>query len=468
MKNVLIISGDTVNSNMGGLGVRNWELARALSKDCSVTLAVPNQTDLITEEFQLYPFNLEKDDLRTLAQNADTIIIQGSVLHFHPYLRELDIPLAVDLYIPSLLESLVWHDQDDWENWIPAYEEYLRVQLELLRAGDFFICASERQRDYWLGWLHAQKRINPHTYRQDPTLRKLIDVVPFGLPEGVPASSHPVLKGVHPGISPQDRLILWSGGLWDWLDPLTLIRAVAQLRPLHPDIKLYFMGTQHPNPGVSGMNMPEKAIQLSHELNLYGETIFFGNWVPYQEREAYLIEADLAVVSHPGHIETHFSFRTRVLDCIWAGLPIITTQGDAMSDLVERNGLGFTVPPEDVSSMAEAIEKILTMNGRETFARSFEELRQSLRWQKVIAPLLRFCLSPAKAPDKSRYLTETERISRDKDAFLQQIIQDKDAFLEQIIHDKDAQLQEFQNQIERYQMLPLRIYRKIKHILRNS
>ena len=252
MKNVLIISADTVNRNMGGLGVRNWELAQALAENCAVTLAVPNQTDLSAENFQLFPFNLQKDDLNPLATQADVIILQGSVLHFHPYLRELGIPLAVDLYIPSLLESLVWHDQDDWGSWIPAYEEYLRVQSELLRAGDFFFCASERQRDYWLGWLHAQKRINPHTYRQDPSLRKLINIVPFGLPEGVPDSPLPMLKGVLPGISDRDRVILWSGGLWDWLDPLTLIRAVAQLQPRYPDLKLFFMGTSPPKSRRSG------------------------------------------------------------------------------------------------------------------------------------------------------------------------------------------------------------------------
>ena len=76
---------------------------------------------------------------------------------------------------------------------------------------------SERQRDYWLGWLHAQKRINPHTYRQDPSLRRLIDVVSFGIPGEDPAHKREVLKGVHPKIAGDDKLIIWSGGMWDWL-----------------------------------------------------------------------------------------------------------------------------------------------------------------------------------------------------------------------------------------------------------
>ena len=59
----------------------------------------------------------------------------------------------------------------------------LAVQNAQLDAGDFFICASEAQRDFWIGTLHSRGRINPRTYADDPTLRRLIDVVPFGLPD---------------------------------------------------------------------------------------------------------------------------------------------------------------------------------------------------------------------------------------------------------------------------------------------
>lgn len=463
MNNILIISADTVDSHMGGVGVRNWELAHALAPHCNVTLAVPNETDLRSQNVTVLPFQMQGGDLRAAASQAQVVITHGPVLHFHPYLREMDLPLAVDLYVPNLLESLVWHDQDDWEQWIPAYQEYLRLQLELLRAGDFFFCASERQRDYWLGWLHAQKRINPHTYRQDPTLRKLIDVVPFGLPAGSPVLRKHVLKGVHPGIALNDTLILWSGGLWDWLDPLSLIRAVARLAPRYPQLKLYFMGTRHPNPEVADMSMPARTIELSRELGLYDKAIFFGDWTPYQERENYLAEADLAVVSHPAHIETRFSFRTRVLDCIWAGLPLVATAGDAMADWVKDEHLGLVVPPGDERALADAIETILSQGGRAAYTSAFERLRNSLRWANTVQPLLEFCLAPALAPDKGQYLTDVERISRDKDAFLQQVIRDKDAFLEKVVAEKDA---EFQKLLEQYhRSLPYRVYYGLKKLL---
>jgi glycosyltransferase involved in cell wall biosynthesis len=462
MPRVLIISGDTINENMAGMGMRYWELAHALAAHCQVTLAIPNPTGLSSAQVQVVSFDLRSGDLKPCVVGMDVIVLQGNILHFHPYLRELGVPLAVDLYVPNLLESLVWHDRDDQATWQPAYEEYLRVQLELLRAGDFFFCASERQRDYWLGWLHAQKRLNPHTYRQDPTFRRLIDIVPFGMPSERPVATRAVLKGVHPGIAPTDRVVLWSGGLWDWLDPLTLIRAVAQLTATHPELKLYFMGTRHPNSVVQGMSMPEQAADLARDLGLIDRTVFFGDWVPYNERVNYLLEADLAVVSHLGHIETHFSFRTRVLDCIWTGLPLVITEGDLMAEWVQSYHLGLTVPAADVNAMAVAIDCLLA-SGRQALASSFDSLRDSLAWSKVIHPLVQFCLHPAPAPDKGLYLTESERVSQAKDAFIEQVSKEKDAFYEQAIQQI---IRERDEALERYRrMLPLRIYAKLKHLL---
>jgi glycosyltransferase involved in cell wall biosynthesis len=472
MRNVLVISSDTIDENMAGMGVRYWEIACALAATCQVTLAIANVTQLKSDRIRLVSFDREHGDLNEYARQADVIIIQGFTLHFHPYLRGLGIPIAVDLYVPYLLESLVWHENDDLDVWKPAYEEYLRVQLELLLAGDFFFCASDRQRDYWLGWLHAQKRINPHTFHDDPTCRKLIDVVPFGIPNEPPPPHHPVLKGILPGIPEDCRLVLWNGGLWDWLDPLTLITAIANLYKRHSNIRLYFMGSQHPNAIVSGMTMTEKAIQLSKDLGIYNQVVFFGDWVPYQERTHYLKEADLGVVTHLDHIETHFSFRTRLLDCIWTGLPIVSTSGDFLAEKIKNAGVGITVPPKDSSSLENAIETILFSSSFKIPSSAWDQLRFSFRWENAVEPLLRFCLNPVIAPDKTHYLTEVERSGHDKDMFLQQVIRDKDAFLEQVIQSKDAFYNEIIREkitiIEKYQkMLPIRIYNYIsRKILR--
>jgi hypothetical protein len=94
---------------------------------------------------------------------------------------------------------------------------------------------------------------------------------------------------------------------------------------------LFFMGARHPNPQESERKGLRETIALSRELGLDGRAVFFNDWVPYAERENYLLEADVGVSLHRDHLETHFAFRTRFLDCLWAGLPIITTRGDVIS-----------------------------------------------------------------------------------------------------------------------------------------
>ncbi len=82
------------------------------------------------------------------------------------------------------------------------------------------------------------------------------------------------------------------------------------------------------------------AQRRSEELGVLNRNVFFNDWVPYGERQNYLLEADVGVSLHLDHVETRFSFRTRVLDYIWVGLPMVLSAGDALSDLVARQELG--------------------------------------------------------------------------------------------------------------------------------
>ena len=115
------------------------------------------------------------------------------------------------------------------EERLDSHRQRLRILEMQCAAGDFFICASERQRMLWLGWLEAAGRVNPLTYDADPTLRALIDTVPTGVPAEPPQQTRPLVRGVVPGIGQDDPLLVWGGGVWNWLDPLTLIEAVERL-----------------------------------------------------------------------------------------------------------------------------------------------------------------------------------------------------------------------------------------------
>jgi len=412
LSRVLLICPATLGRRLSGPGVRYWEFARALSAqaDLDVTLATPPGIQATSAGDDL-PFHLvscrDEAELCSLAAQASVVVTVGAVVGLYPALVKANTPLVLDLYIPLLLEELQRVRSE------PLAEQALffgRLQREMatqILAADFLLCASEKQRDYYLGALSALGRVNPYTHADDPTLRRLLAVVPFGLPSRPPCHTRQVLKGAYPGIGADDKVLFWGGGIWDWMDALTLVRAMARLGESRPDIKLFFATIQHPNPLEAERKAVRETIALSQELGVYGRTVLFNDWVPYAERENYLLEADLGVSLHRDHLETQFSFRNRFLDYVWAGLPMLATRGDVISDQVKAYGLGRLVEPGDMDGVAKTIVELLdTPNLREACRARFERLAAMYRWEVVTRPLVEFCASPRIAPDKA-YLRQS-------------------------------------------------------------
>jgi len=393
---------------MAGPGVRYWEFARVLGANFRVKLIVPPFVAGEMEEAfspeslpaELHICDNERDFL-SLIGDCDLIITRGIVLTAYPSLIELNKPLVIDLYGPFLLEALQQGVDSPLLEKMASYEDNLAALRLQLHAGDFFICASEKQRDYWLGMLSALGRVNPYTYEQDVTLRHLIDVVPFGLPSESPQHTQSVLKGSYKTIVADDKVILWGGGIWSWLDALTLIKSMSIILQKRDDVKLFFMGIKRPNAEGRGREAAEQAIALSRELGLYDRYVFFNDWVPYEDRQNYLLEADIGVSLHLDHIETRFSFRTRLLDHLWAGLPTVATAGDVLSGILADEGLAYLVEPGDVEGVAQAMLSMLDKpNLRAECAPAFRRVAERYRWKEVTQPLVGFCETPYLAPDK--------------------------------------------------------------------
>jgi len=387
---------------MAGPGIRYYEFAKALSDTGKVTLAVPNECDLPASGFEMKRYNPESpDSLKQLTDDAETIIIQGYILYFFPFLKFFEGKVIVDLYNPFQFESLeMFSSKGIGERLRIASNDLFTIRSQL-QLGDFFICASDKQRDFWLGMLSAIGRINPRTYDQDKTLRKLIDVVPFGISSKKPEHTKKVMKGVMENIDLYDRVILWGGGIWNWLDPITPIKAMGEICKKRKDINLVFLGAKHPDPRLPHMKMASEAIDLSKKMGLYNRNIFFNKWVNYEDRQNFLLESDIGISAHPSHIETKFSFRTRMLDYIWANLPIITTTGDWSHELVEKNHLGTIVDYNDHLGWAKAIIEMIDNTSVYAIYKNnvFNQVNNYI-WSTIIKPLKQYLKEPYYAFDK--------------------------------------------------------------------
>jgi GT2 family glycosyltransferase/glycosyltransferase involved in cell wall biosynthesis len=398
-RRIAVATEEPLTRAMAGPAIRAWAMAEALSLEHEVELVTLRECTLSHPRVRCR--SVTQEELRSVERWCDVLVFGGLLMWACPWLVMSHKVLVIDVYDPFHLAQLEQARDAGDEARIAAVDECTTALNAQLARGDLLLCASPRQRDFWLGQMAALGRVNPDTYDEDPTLSTLLTIVPFGLPERPPEHTRPAARGVIPGIDADDELILWGGGIYNWLDPLTAVRAVDRLRRRRPRVRLLFMGLHHPNPAVPRMGMAAATEELAASLELTGTHVFFNpEWVPYDDRQSYLVEADVALSAHHRHLETAFSFRTRVLDYLWASLPVVLSEGDALADLVGRHGAGLVVPVEDVEALEDALFRLLDdPDLAARCRRGAAQLATELRWQVTLEPLLRFCRSPRRAPD---------------------------------------------------------------------
>ena len=391
---VLVMTTDPIGPEMPGPAIRAWQLAQVLAARAEVTLASTVRVGGTHPNAELALAH--GPALSQMIGAADVIFAPSALVYMAPDLRTTPHPVAVDIYDPYHLENLEVPGPGQAEHDL-AVTRQAGILNAALRRGDFFTCASERQRDFWLGSLAALGRVNPLTYEADPLLSTLISVVPYGLPAGPPVRRGPGVRGTVPGVGAADRVILWGGGVYNWLDASSVVRAVDRLRHRVPDVRLVFLGMHHPNPDIPAMRAAADLQALSQQLGLTGKHVFFNaGWVPYECRADYLLDADVAVSAHLDHLETRYSFRSRVLDYLWAARPMVLTSGDVLADEVAAAGLGITVAPGDVQGLEDGLAAMLA---NPPPPERFGPLASRYTWEVAARPLVEFCLQPRRAPD---------------------------------------------------------------------
>src|SRR5207244_10567788 len=115
--------------------------------------------------FRLLPVEwrvLIEVDAQSIA--IDFVVTLLLALSRWPALAKFAKHLVIDLYDPYLFEYLA-HAHPRHPTW--GYLRQLHRLNQQMLEGDFFLCANERQRDYWLGRLCALSRLNPDEYQRD-------------------------------------------------------------------------------------------------------------------------------------------------------------------------------------------------------------------------------------------------------------------------------------------------------------
>lgn len=402
-KKILVISPDVIGEKMAGPGIRYTEIAKQLSNWFDVTLYAPETNGKASFDFTVKTY----DDLRAISKvvkGFDFIFAQSLAFEIVEVALRSKCQIIYDLYNPLPIEALVGNIPTTEDGIIKKdgdYNELLNQLLMYSRSGSYFVCANERQRDFWIGFLAANRVFMPSHYKGQ-SIEKLVGLLPFGIQDTKPKHTKKVLRGVIDGIDDKSTVLIWAGGIWDWFDPLTAIRGVYELSKKNPDIKLVFMGTTHPNKLVGKMSMTERAIALAEELGAKDKNVFFiEGWIDYNDRVNYLLEADAAVSLHQNNLETRLSFRTRILDHFWAGLPSIVTTGDWFAELIGYKNLGVVVDYDDVEGFKKEVLRIVDKNNLQEIRQNIITEREGFKWSTIVAGDLRHYIEEHKTADSA-------------------------------------------------------------------
>lgn len=393
---VAVFSTAPVGTTMSSPAIRAYQLARGLAGEFTVTLVAPDSGTADTQGVEIHAAPLTSRALTRLLRGYDVVVAQKLPPATARRLAGAATRLVFDLYTPTLAESLVSLDAEGADEVArrTAAVEAAWQQLSLA-YGDAFICPGERQRDFWLGMLADAGRIGLESYRQDPTLRSLLSVVPFPIPEDPPPTGVGVLRRTRAGVGEDDFVLLWSGGIVNWTDAATPIRAVAQLAERRPDVKLFFLGFRPPDAPPPAEAV--RAVELARELGVLGNSVLFQDaWVPYEARQGFLLDADVGVAAYRATFEQRLAFRARLMDYFWAGLPTITTRGDEVGDLVDSLDLGRALDPGDVDGWATAILELAEDEQLQGRIRSnLEPVREQFSLDRALEPLKAILRAPS-------------------------------------------------------------------------
>ncbi len=377
---------------MAGMGIRAYELARALARERPVRFVVPNPVADVPATDGLEVVSAPPEAIGRAVGGCTAAVVSGHAAN-HFFHQVPDVPAVVDLYDPFFIENL--HYARLLGSGVDRHD---RATLGLaLARGDHFLCASAEQRLFYAGEFHAIGRLDPHTFADDPMLARILSIVPFGVPEEPAAGDGAPMRALV-GAGPSDPVLLF-GGIYDWYDPTPLLVGWPALSAEFKGLKLLF--AENPNPESTPQEAYRRAVERAEAIGALGRGIFFLPWQPYRTRANLYAAASLQVVACRPGLEAELSYRTRLLDAAWGGVPFVSAGGGSLARELERAGAGRDVPAGDAAGLLEAIRHFLRdAAAREQAAAAARRYAAERTWAALVAPLKNAIASLSVSPGR--------------------------------------------------------------------
>ncbi|MEP0813512.1 MAG: hypothetical protein HRF49_02460 [bacterium] len=382
LKRIALVCDETIGDRMGAGGIRFWRFARHL-----------RDSGIIAELFaRCGSGNYDGFTVRaperffSLHSEFDAVIAGTLARRGLPGLQAFRGPLVHDLICPFMLENRHVHagmpelKRRAWER------EFARDFAAVASRASAYLVASPSQRLFWTGWLSAADVWHADCPDPPPVVE---------LPNGMDACELSPDAGLADDVvelarkmdsAPGRKWLMTNGGLYSWTLVEPVIRALAILRKEGRDAGLVVLGADHPGHRGATSNSAARVPRLRAELGL-GDELLVSGWLPHRQRFHVLKRAALGVHLHPQGLETELSYRTRLLDFASAEVPVATSIGGVVSEMLIESGAALPITNLEPENVAWVLGRAMDAAWGENYRAAVAGLRLSYSWETVLPRL---------------------------------------------------------------------------------
>ncbi len=267
---------------------------------------------------------------------------------------------------------------------------------EVLRSGDLFSVCGVPQKHMLVGEMAMAGRLTRENFGYE--FSRVI--LPGSAPSPGRQQEEPKWTwGDKLNISPDDFLVLWCGGYNTWTDVETLFRGMEFAMRRNPRVHYVSVGeSTYEAPQTVYSELQNMIAASSHRDHFH-----LVGWQPWQKVADFYLLSDLGLNIDAMHYETIYGTRTRLVEMIGAGLPVLSSTGSELSNLLSSWGAGLCFEVGDWQGLGEAIlkssrDEALRLRMKST---AQEIARTKLSFEETTREALSWAADPQPAPDRA-------------------------------------------------------------------
>lgn len=316
--------------------------------------------------------------------------------NFYPSLYatrlKTNMPIWMDIYgdVITIIQAANFHHKTN--RGLPTTIQFVR---EVLLRGDIFSVCGIPQKHMLVGELAMTGRLNHLTFGYEFVRTILPGAAPLDI-DPSEGKSRNLLSNLD--VSNEDFVVLWAGGYNTWTDTQTLFKGLEWAMEQNPSIHFVSVGANTYQAKDNTYAQFLEYIQNSKHRKHYHML----GWRPWVEIPQYYAESDIGINIDALHYETIYGTRTRLLEMISVGLPVITSLGSELSYTLREQQLAITFEIQDWKSLGRQILSLSrNPEKRDNMSKmSLQYAKKDLSFESTTIPLRDWVQTPQVAPDR--------------------------------------------------------------------